>query len=75
MEYKDFLMKEYGLSEGSAKDYDGRFKGIVNSGIYKGEREMTSSLKAAVEKKYPKSKNHYVLALERYIDFQKKKKI
>lgn len=75
MKFKDFLMQEYGISENSAKDYVGRFNGIVNKGLYKGlykgESMITPILKAA-EKEFPNSKNHYILALERYIDFQKK---
>lgn len=73
MKFKDFLMQEYRISEKSAEDYVGRFNGIVNRGLYKGENEMTPTLKEAVEKEYPNSKNNYILALERYIDFQKKK--
>lgn len=73
MGFKEFLKQEYRISESSAKDYVGRFNGIFNRGIYKGENEMTPTLKAAVEKEFPNSKNHYILALERYIDFQKKK--
>lgn len=72
MSFKDFLMQEYGISESSAKDYVGRFNGIVNKGLYKGESMITPILKAAIEKEFPNSKNHYILALERYIDFQKK---
>ena len=74
MKFMDFLIQEYCLSESSAKDYVGRFNGIVNRGIYKEEHEMTPILKAAVEKEFPNSKNHYVLALERYIEFQRKRK-
>ncbi|MFL0365222.1 hypothetical protein ACH0BF_19650 [Pseudobacillus sp. 179-B 2D1 NHS] len=70
MTYKDYLMKKYRISESSAKDYEGRLNGLVNRGIYKGENEMTVSLTAAIEKEYPNSKNHYILAIKRYIDFQ-----
>lgn len=70
--FKDFLIQEYRIRESSAKDYVGRFKGIVKSGIYKGNNQMTPILKAAIEKKFPNSKQHYILTLERYIEFQKK---
>lgn len=72
--FKKFLRKEYDLSESSAGDYIGRFKGIVKRGLYNGEQQMTPSLRETIEKEYPKSRNNYVLALERYIDFQKKNK-
>lgn len=71
--FKDFLMQEYRISESSAKDYVGRFKGIVNRGKYKGDNQMTPTLKADIEKEFPNSKKHYILTLERYIEFQKKK--
>ncbi|WP_336881506.1 hypothetical protein [Priestia koreensis] len=71
MEFRDFLIKEYGLRESSAKDYVGRLNGIINKGIYKGEDEVTSVLKNVIEREFPKSKNHYLLTLERYITFQK----
>ena len=70
--YKDFLIQEYHLSESSAKDYVGRYKGIINRGTYNGDSLMTPTLKAAIEKEFPNSKKHYVLNLERYIEFQKK---
>jgi hypothetical protein len=66
-------MQKYHLSETSAEDYVGRFNGIVNRGIYKGENEMTTTLETAIEKEFPKSRNHYILALKRYIIFQKEK--
>lgn len=75
MNFKDFLINEYQLSESSAQDYVGRFNGIVDTGIYKKEDdgdEMTSSLRNAIEKEFPNSKNHYILALERYFDYRKK---
>ncbi|MFS0600874.1 hypothetical protein [Peribacillus frigoritolerans] len=74
MEFKEFLIQKYNLGDSSAKDYVGRFNGIDNKGIYKGENEMTQSLIVAVEKEFPNSKNHYLLALERYIEFQKEAK-
>jgi hypothetical protein len=70
MKFEDFLMQEYGIKESSAKDYVGRFNGIVNKGLYKGEKDMTHALKEAVEKEFPNSENHYILALERYIKFK-----
>lgn len=72
-EFKVFLKQEYRISENSAKDYVGRFNGIVKRGIYKGESEMTYTLKAAIEREFPNSKNNYLLALERYIKFQRDK--
>lgn len=69
--FKDFLTQEYHLSESSAKDYVGRYKGIIKRGTYNGNSQMTPTLKAAIEKEFPKSKNHYVLTLERYIEFKK----
>lgn len=72
MEFKDFLMREYRISEGSAEDYVGRLNGILKRGIYKGENELTPNLKAAIVREYPKSKNNYLLALERYICFENK---
>lgn len=68
---KDYLIQEYHLSENSAKDYVSRYKGIIKSGTYKGDSLMTPTLKAAIEKEFPNSKNHYVLTLERYIEFEK----
>lgn len=38
MEFKDFLMREYHISEGSAEDYVGRLNGILKRGIFKRER-------------------------------------
>lgn len=73
MEFKEFLIRIYGISESSAEDYVGRYNGIVSKSIYKGENEITPALKEAIEKEFPKSKNHYCLALERYIEFQKNK--
>lgn len=72
MEFKDFLVKEYQLGEKSARDYVGRLNGLVERGIYKGERKITPSLKMAIEREFPNSKNHYRLALERYIEFRNK---
>ncbi|MEH6993823.1 hypothetical protein V7075_14075 [Neobacillus drentensis] len=74
MEFKEFLIQKYNIRESSAEDYVGRFNGIVNKGIYKGENEMTPALREAVEKEFPNSKNHYRLALERYIEFQQEAK-
>ncbi|MFD2214972.1 hypothetical protein [Metabacillus endolithicus] len=71
MKFKEFLMQEYNIGEGSAEDYVGRFNGIVNRGLYKGENEVTPMLKAAIEKEFPKSKNHYLLALQRYFEYKK----
>lgn len=72
MEFKDFLMKEYRIGEKSARDYVGRFNGIVARGIYKGENEITPSIKVVIEREFPNSKVHYLLTLERYIEFQQK---
>ncbi|MFG6146824.1 hypothetical protein [Halobacillus sp. B23F22_1] len=74
MSFKDYLIEEYRISESSAQDYVGRFNGIVNRGVYKGEDELTPTLKASIEKEFPNSKNHYLLALERYINFQNQNK-
>ena len=41
MEFKDYLMQEYNISESSPKDYLGSFNGIINRGFYKGEDKMT----------------------------------
>lgn len=73
MEFKDFLMKKYRIGEKSARDYVGRFNGIVARGIYKGENEITPSMKVTVEREFPNSKMHYLLTLERYIEFQQKR--
>ncbi len=75
MEFKDFLMKEYNLSESSAKDYVGRFNGIVNRDLYNGEDKLTPTLKEAIEREFPNSKNHYVLAIERFMEFKRKGKL
>jgi len=72
MEFKNFLMNEYNLSEKSACDYVGRLNGILNRGIYKGESEVTPIIETAIEKEYKESKGHYILALKRYIEFQRK---
>ena len=69
MEFKDFLMKEYQLGEKSAKDYVGRFNGIKVRGIYNGEKVVTPSMRKEIEEEFPNSINHYILALERYIEF------
>ena len=61
--FKDFLTQEYHLSENSAKDYVGRYKGIIKSGTYNGDSLMTPTLKAAIGQEFPKSKSHYVLTL------------
>ncbi|SFE90669.1 hypothetical protein SAMN05428981_11011 [Bacillus sp. OV194] len=73
MEFKDFLIKEYRIGEKSARDYVGRFNGIVARGIYKGENEITPCMKVAIEREFPNSKGHYLLTLERFIEFQQKK--
>ncbi|HWL13108.1 MAG TPA: DUF1643 domain-containing protein [Ureibacillus sp.] len=70
-DFKEFLIQEYTLGEKSAEDYVGRLKGIINKGLYNNE-DFTPALKASIRENYPNSKNHYVLALERYIEFQKK---
>lgn len=72
-DFKDFLIRKYSLKESSAEDYVWRFNGIVNKGIYKEESEITPSMRAAIENEFPNSKNHYHLALERYILFRKSK--
>jgi LysM repeat protein len=72
-EFKDFLMKKYRISESSARDYVGRFNGILARGIYKGENEITPRMEAAVEKEYPNSKEHYLLTLKRYIEFKQER--
>lgn len=69
--FKVFLIQTYRLSEKSAEDYIGRFKGIVKRGIYNGEQGTISNLKVMVEREYPKSLNNYILTLERYIEFLK----
>ncbi|WP_306010431.1 hypothetical protein [Bacillus sp. MMSF_3328] len=74
MEFKEFLIHKYNIGDKSAKDYVGRFNGIVNKGIYRGEKEITPALIKAVEKEFPNSKNHYRLALERYIEYLKEAK-
>lgn len=56
MEFKDYLMQEYNISESSAKDYVGRFNGIINRGLYNGEDKMTNTLKEAIEKEFPNLK-------------------
>ncbi|WP_169891096.1 hypothetical protein [Litchfieldia alkalitelluris] len=58
-------MKEYKISEKSARDYVGRFNGIIEKGIYKGENLTTTSMRKNIEKEYPNSISHYLLALER----------
>lgn len=73
MEFKDFLMKEYRIGEKSAHDYVGRLNGIKSRGIYKGENEFISTMKVAIEKEFPNSRGHYLLTLERYIEFLQKK--
>lgn len=73
MEFKEFLMKEYLISKKSAQDYVGRFNGIIAKGLYKGESEISTQMKETIEDAFPDSKAHYVLALERYIEFQNKK--
>lgn len=70
--FMEFMMQEYRISEGSAKDYVGRFKGIVNKGIYEGDNRMAPTLREAIRKEFPNSKNHYLLALERYFEFREK---
>lgn len=69
--FKDFLIREYSLSEKSAKDYIGRFNGITNRQLYNGESQLTPALKTTIEKEFPKSTNHYFLTLKRYMAFQK----
>lgn len=72
MQFKEFLLSHYPLNEGSADDYVGRINGILEKGLYNGEKEMPPLLKATVEREFPRSKNHYVLTLKRYIDYQNK---
>lgn len=72
MEYNDFLMKKYKIGVKSARDYVGRFNGIVEKGIYNGESVITQGMRIHIEKEFPNSKNHYRLTLERYIEFNKK---
>lgn len=71
MQFKDFLLANFPLNENSADDYVGRLNGILERKIYNGEKGITPSLKAAVEREFPKSKDHYLLTLKRYIKFQK----
>ncbi|MBN3547977.1 hypothetical protein [Fictibacillus barbaricus] len=73
MEFKDFLIKEYRISEKSARDYVGRLNGIIARGIYQGEKGITPSMNAAIKREFPNSKGHYLLTLERFIDFQLQK--
>jgi len=40
--------------------------------LYNGEDKMTNTLKEAIEKEFPNSKNHYFLTLERYIKYKKR---
>lgn len=70
MDFKSFLMEEYNLGEKSARDYEGRLNGIIASGIYNGEREVSPSLIKLIEEKFPNSFNHYRLTIERYIEFK-----
>lgn len=72
MDFEQFLMKEYQLGESSAKDYVGRLNGILDKGIYNGESSITTSIEAAIEAEYPHSKNHYKLALKRYLAYRDK---
>lgn len=72
MEFKDFLMKEYKIGKKSARDYVGRFNGIVERGIYNGESVVTPNMSKHIEKEFPNSANHYRLTLERYIEFIQK---
>lgn len=72
MDFKGFLMQEYKLSEKSARDYVTRFNGIVERRIYKGEAFITPSMEAAINKKFEKSRGHYILSLKRYTAFQRK---
>ena len=72
MEFKDFLMKKYRIGEKSARDYVGRFNGIVARGIYKGENEITPSMKVAVEREFPNSKSITFLPLNDILSSNKK---
>ncbi|RKD26047.1 hypothetical protein BEP19_02395 [Ammoniphilus oxalaticus] len=62
-------MDEYKIGESSANDYVGRLNGILNRGIYNEEKEWNPSLKQTIEKEYENSKGHYVLTIERYIEY------
>lgn len=73
MEFKEFLIKEYQLGNKSAEDYVSRFNGMVNRGIYNGENEVTSPMRTTIETEFSNSKNHYLLTLERYIEFKKRR--
>lgn len=53
-----------------SRDYVGRFNGIVEKGIYKGETILTPRLRKEIEKEFPNSKNHYILACERYVEYK-----
>ncbi|MDY0407666.1 hypothetical protein ACFFIS_06810 [Virgibacillus soli] len=70
MEFKDFLIKEFGLSEKSATDYVGRFNGLVKRGIYNGEQAITPRIRKEIESEFPNSKKHYILAFERYVKYK-----
>lgn len=72
MEFRDFLIQEYSIGAKSADDYISRFNGIITRGIYKGEHELTSNIKTTIENKFPNSKKHYLLTIERYIEFKKR---
>ena len=56
MEFQDFLIKEYKIGEKSARDYVGRFNGIVERGIYNGEGVITPSMRKQIEKEFPNFK-------------------
>ncbi|MFC7372599.1 hypothetical protein ACFQPF_13055 [Fictibacillus iocasae] len=73
MNFKDFLMKEYKIGEKSAEDYVGRLNGMEAKGIYRGEKTVSYSMKAAIEREYPKSKHHYLLTMDRYMRYKQKR--
>lgn len=73
MDFKEFLMREYLLGKKSAEDYVFRLNGILARGIYNGESKLTVNIKLGIEREFPNSKAHYLLTLERYIEFQQKK--
>lgn len=67
--FKAFLQQEYSLSDSSAQDYVGRFRGLVKRNIYKWKTPITLTIKKIIEKKYSKSTNHYILTINRFNDF------
>jgi hypothetical protein len=70
--FEQFLIQEYKIGESSARYYIERFKGLVNKGIYNGETDITPSIEVAIEREFPSSRGHYILALKRYMAFRDK---